>query len=143
MCVCVAMVKSRREEREKTCLQGFVRWCCGGCMLVYCILDPFPLSSTSTCHCFVFVLHCDNAPRCHAPCCFEHLRFLSPTLSLPSHAHTHAHTVTRNPRALLFLFCCCCSCHCGVHSLENNNIGAEGAAAIAEALKSNSTLQEL
>ena len=101
--MCVAIVKSRREEREKTCLQGFVRWCCGGCMLVYCTLDPFPLSSTSTCHCFVFVLHCDNAPRCHAPCCFEHLRFLSPTLSLPSHAHTHTHFDTEPTSACVSL----------------------------------------
>ena len=103
------------------------------------MFDSFPSSPLQ----LVTVLFCGNESHSHTPCCCEHLRFLSPTLSLPSHAHTHAHTVTRNPRALLFLFCCCCSCHCGVHSLDYNNIGAEGAAALAEALKSNGMLQEL
>ena len=41
------------------------------------------------------------------------------------------------------VFLCCCTSHCGVHSLNSNNVGAKGAAAIAEALKSNSTLQQL
>jgi len=37
----------------------------------------------------------------------------------------------------------CCVCCCGLCSLMCNVIGDEGASAIAEALKSNSTLHEL
>ena len=36
-----------------------------------------------------------------------------------------------------------CSPRCGLHSLEGNGIGDEGAAAIADALKSNGTLLKL
>ena len=111
---------------------------------------------------FCFALcQCNARPRAVVLCC---LRFLSHSLSFSfsfftltrthththalsrAHTHTHAHRLRHETHErFLFLCCCCwwCSSRCGVHSLNNNNIGSEGAAAIAEALKSNSTLQEL
>ena len=56
---------------------------------------------------------------------------------------TIAHTVPTAPLhlpACLWPLLCCCVV---VHSLLDNDIGAEGALAIASALKCNSTLQEL
>ena len=137
-CECVAMVKRRREERVRTCLDWIVHWCCGGCTAVLCTLDYFPLSSTSSCQCFCFVLHCANAPHCHALCCCEHLCFLSRSLSLPSRTYTRVHCDTKPfhfqhlppplPIAPSFLPSVC------ICSLQFCRIGVDGARAIGAAV---------
>ena len=91
----------------------------------------------------------------HLPC--FHLHIVSPflfSMSALSRCMTLPHRVvasncifplptrTRRHHPHHLWFCCCFSRY-GVHSLLSNNIGTEGAAVIAEALRSNSALQNL
>ena len=92
----MAVVKRKREKRgkrgEKHVWIAFVDPCCGGCTAVLCTLASFSLLHFNL-SLFCFVALC-NATHCHTLCYCEHLRFLSRSLSLPSHAHTHTHAHT-------------------------------------------------
>ena len=92
----MAVVKRKREKRgkrgEKHVWIAFVDPCCGGCTAVLCTLASFSLLHFNL-SLFCFVALC-NATHCHTLCYCEHLRFLSRSLSLPSHAHTRTHTHT-------------------------------------------------
>ena len=103
----MAVVKRKREKRgkrgEKHVWIAFVDPCCGGCTAVLCTLASFSLLHFNL-SLFCFVALC-NATHCHTLCYCEHLRFLSRSLSLPSHAHTRTHTHTHCDMDLTSAFC--------------------------------------
>ena len=85
------------------------------------------LSLRSVCH--SAGLHCGMQPCCHV---VMNVHFLS-----------HAHTATPNSLTNPLVVPCFSLPYYGVYSLRENKVGAEGAAAIAEALKINNTLHTL
>ena len=76
---------------------------CIGAVVDACLcFAPLTALSSPTLQ-LVTVLFCGNESHSQALCCCEHLRFLSPTRSLPSHAHTRTRCDTEPTCAFVSL----------------------------------------
>ena len=131
VCACGAGVRAQKEKKETE-----TRARRGLLTSLLCSLHP---SASLPCLFLLFciVLYLSSPSLCTVNSHLTTTRCCSGALASPVFpTSTHC-----NPPSLVFL--CCFFSPFGVHSLGSNKIGAEGAAAMAEALKSNGALRRL